>query len=83
MWRTNLHPSVQLTYGYGRRDINGAAVSFYEWAVANGEWHATTSGYAAEPGDVGVCGLSLGTDPSAAHVAIVTDYAPARRARTW
>ena len=67
---------VQFTYGYGPAEINGAAVSFYEWGVANGEWHPATSGYVASPGDVAVYGLSLGADPSAVHVAIVTDDAP-------
>ncbi len=67
---------VQFTYGYGAAQINGAAVSFYEWGVANGEWHPATSGYIASPGDVAVYGLSLGADPSAVHVAIVTDDAP-------
>jgi hypothetical protein len=63
---------VHFTYGYGPTEINGAAVSFYEWAVANGEWHRAKRGYVAAPGDVAVYGLSLGADPSAAHVAIVT-----------
>jgi hypothetical protein len=67
---------VPFTYGYGPDEINGAAVSFYEWAVANGAWHPATSGYVAAPGDVAVYGLSLGADPSAAHVAIVTDDPP-------
>ena len=67
---------VQFTYGYGPGEINGAAVSFYEWGVANGQWHPATSGYVAAPGDVAVYGLSLGADPSAVHVAIVTDDAP-------
>ena len=66
---------VQFTYGYGPGEINGAAVSFYEWGVANGEWHPVTSGYVPSPGDVAVYGLSLGADPSAVHVAIVTDDA--------
>ena len=66
---------VQFTYGYGPGEINGGAVSFYEWGVANGEWHPATSGYVAAPGDVAVYGLSLGADPSAVHVAIVTDDA--------
>jgi hypothetical protein len=35
-----------------------------------------TSGYVASPGDVAVYGLTLGPDPSAMHVAIVTDDAP-------
>ncbi len=60
------------TYGDGPDEINGAAVSFYEWGVANGQWHPATSGSVAAPGDVAVYGLSLGAVPSAAHVAIVT-----------
>jgi hypothetical protein len=67
---------VHFTYGYDTGEINGAAVSFYEWGVANGDWHPATSGYVAAPGDMAVYGLSLGTDPSAVHVAIVTDDAP-------
>jgi len=67
---------VQFTYGYGPGEINGGAVSFYEWGVANGEWHPTTSGFVAAPGDVAIYGLSVGAGPSAAHVAIVTDDAP-------
>ena len=70
---------VQFIYGYGHAEINGGAVSFYEWGVANGEWHPATSGYLAAPGDVGVYGLSLGPNPSAAHVAIVTDDPPGQR----
>ncbi len=67
---------VHVSYGYGPGQINGGAVSFYEWGVANGEWHPATSGYRAAPGDVAVYGLSLGADPSAAHVAIVTRDPP-------
>jgi hypothetical protein len=67
---------VDVTYAYSPDTINGAAVSFYEWGVANGEWHPTASGYVASPGDVAVYGLSLGSDPSAVHVAIVTGDAP-------
>ena len=63
---------VQFTYGYGPGEINGAAVSFYEWGAASGEWHPAMSGYVAAPGDVAVYGLSLGPHPSAMHVAIVT-----------
>jgi hypothetical protein len=70
---------AHFTYGYGPGEINGAAVSFYEWGVANGEWHPAMSGYVAAPGDVAVYGLSLGADPSAVHVAIVTDDAPGQR----
>lgn len=35
-------------------------------------------GYVAAPGDVAVYGLSLGADPSAAHVAVVIDDEPGR-----
>jgi len=70
---------VNVVYGYGTEQINGAAVSFYEWGVANGEWHPATSGYVAAPGDVAIYGLSFGVDPSAAHVAIVTDDVPGQR----
>jgi hypothetical protein len=68
-WQT---AGVHFTYGYGPGQINGAAVTFYEWGVANGEWHRAKRGYVAAPGDVAVYGLSLGAHPSAAHVAIVT-----------
>lgn len=67
---------VQFTYGYGPGEINGGAVSFYKLGVANGGWHPATSGYVAAPGDVAVYGLSLGADPSAVHVAIVTGDPP-------
>ena len=67
---------VDLTYGYSPGEINGAAVSFYQWGVANDEWHPATSGYAASPGDVAVYGLSLGTGATATHVAIVTNDPP-------
>lgn len=67
---------VHFTYGYDRGDINGAVVSLYEWGVANGDWHPATSGYVAAPGDMAVYGLSLGADPSAVHVAIVTADPP-------
>ena len=67
---------VQFNYGYDPGEINGGAVSFYEWGVANGEWHPATTDYVAAPGDVAVYGLSLGTDPSAQHVAVVTDDTP-------
>lgn len=67
---------VQFTYGYAPGEIDGAAVSFYEWGVANGEWHPATSGYVAAPGDLAVYGLSLGTDPFAVHVAVVINDPP-------
>jgi hypothetical protein len=67
---------VRFTYGYGPGEVNGGAVSFYDWGVANGEWHPATIGYLAAPGDVAVYGLTLGADPSAVHVAVVTDDAP-------
>jgi hypothetical protein len=70
---------VGFTYGYGSGKINGGAVSFYDWGIANGEWHPVTSGYVASPGDVAVYGLSLGPDPSAVHVAIVIDDPPGQQ----
>lgn len=69
-WRT---AGVPFTYGDGPGEINGAAVSFYQWGVANGEWHPATNGYVAVPGDVAIYGLGLGADPSAMHVAIVIE----------
>ena len=63
---------VHFTYGFGPGKINAGAASFYEWGIANGAWHPATSGYVASPGDVAVYGLSLGSVPSASHVAIVT-----------
>ncbi len=69
---------VPFTYGYRSGEINGGAISFYEWGVANGEWHPATSGFVASPGDIAVYGLSLGVDPSAVHVAIVTGDALGR-----
>lgn len=76
VWRL---AGVRFSYGYDPEEINGAAVSFYEWGVANGEWHPATSGYVASPGDVAVYGLSLGVHPSAVHVAIVTKDPPGQR----
>jgi hypothetical protein len=70
---------AQFSYGYGPGEVNGGAVSFYEWGVANGAWHPAISGYVAAPGDVAVYGLSLGVDPFAAHVAIVTDDGPGQQ----
>ena len=72
---------VNVTYGYGPGQINGAAVSFYEWGIANGQWHPVTSGYVAAPGDVAVYGLSPGPGAvaSAQHVAIVMADAPGQR----
>jgi hypothetical protein len=70
---------VPFTYGYSPGEINASAVSFYQWGVANARWHPATSGYAATPGDVAVYGLSLGEEPSAVHVAIVTYDAPGQQ----
>ena len=70
---------VRFTYGYGPGEINGGAASFYEWAVANGRWQPATRAYEAAPGDVAVYGLSLGTHPHAAHVAVVIRDLTGRR----
>lgn len=64
---------VRFSYGFGPGEINAGAVSFYEWAVANGLWHPAGDGYVASPGDLAIYGLYLGgASPSASHVAIVT-----------
>ena len=63
---------VRVSYGYAPAEINGGAVSFYDWGVAHGDWHPATRRYVASPGDVAVYGLSLRGRPSAAHVAVVT-----------
>jgi hypothetical protein len=76
VWRL---AGVQFTYGYDPGQINGAAASFYQWGVANGEWHPATSGYLASPGDVAIYGLLPGAHPSAVHVAIVTNDPPGQR----
>lgn len=70
VWQT---AGVRFTYGYGPDEINAGAASFYSWGLTNGDWHPANSGYVAQPGDVAVYGLSLDPNPSAAHVAIVTD----------
>ncbi len=75
-WR---EAGVRFTYGFGPGEINASAASFYQWGLANGAWHPATSGYVAAPGDVAVYGLQLGTDPSATHVAIVSDDTPRQR----
>jgi hypothetical protein len=73
------HAGVHVSYGYTPGQINGGAVSFYEWAIAHGKWHPAGRGYRASPGDVAVYGLSLAGTPSAAHVAIVTHDPPGQR----
>lgn len=72
-WR---EAGVPFSYGYEPGQIDGAAVSFYEWGVANGRWHPVTSGYVPSPGDVAVYGLTSTAHPSAAHVAVVTSDPP-------
>lgn len=63
---------IPVTYGYGPGQLNGGAVSFYQWGVDHGTWHPATDGYRAAPGDVALYGLNLGAYPTAAHVAVVT-----------
>ncbi|HEY1918465.1 MAG TPA: CHAP domain-containing protein [Streptosporangiaceae bacterium] len=60
---------ASFTYGFGSGDINAGAISFYDWAVANGTWHAAGSGYAPQPGDAVVYASNTS---SAQHVGIVT-----------
>ena len=64
---------AQMTYSFQTGDINGAAASFYVWAVDNGTWHPVGSGYVPQPGDVAVYGLTPTSDV-ATHVAVVTGY---------
>jgi hypothetical protein len=66
---------VHFSYGYARGEINGAAASFYQWAIRRGAWHPVGSGYRPMPGDVAVYGLGP-AGLTAAHVAIVTGFAP-------
>jgi hypothetical protein len=75
-WR---NAGIAVTYGYAPGELNGRAASFYAWGAATGRWHPVTSGYVARPGDVAVYGLSLGVDPTAAHVAIVTSDSRGQR----
>jgi hypothetical protein len=70
---------THFTYGHAPGEINGAAVSFYEWGAANGEWHPATSGYMASPGDRGGLRPLARAHPSAVHVAIVTADPPGQR----
>ncbi len=64
---------VSFTYGFGAGQLNGASISFYNWAVANGTWHPASSGYLPQPGDVAVYGINAEAT-WAAHVAVVTGY---------
>jgi hypothetical protein len=69
---------VDVTYGYSPGEINGAAISFYGWGVANGEWHPATSGYAAAPGDG--CLRPLARGRSVSHACGGRHRRPARPA---
>jgi hypothetical protein len=66
---------VHVSYGYAAGQINGAAASFYQWAVRHGTWHPAGSGYQPQRGDVALYGLGPG-GRAAVHVAIVTGFAP-------
>lgn len=76
-WR---RAGAPFSYGYGTDQLNAGAASFYTWGVAHGTWHPAQSGYAAQPGDVAIYGLTFGAVPSAVHVAIVTAQTPGRQA---
>jgi hypothetical protein len=69
---------AEVAYQYEKGDLNGAAVSFYEWGVDHGTWHPVGSGYVPQPGDVAVYGLDAAASV-AAHVAVVTGYDPGER----
>jgi len=68
VWR---EAGARFSYGFGPSEIDGAAASFYTWAVAHHRWHPASSGYVAQAGDVAVYGLDLAT-MTAEHVAVVT-----------
>lgn len=69
---------ARMTYAFTTGDINGAAASFYVWAVDHGRWHPAGSSYVPQPGDVAVYGLNATTDV-ASHVAVVVGYTPGER----
>ncbi|MFZ0214549.1 MAG: CHAP domain-containing protein, partial [Candidatus Dormiibacterota bacterium] len=69
-WR---QAGVAFSYGYGPGQLNGGAISFYQWALQNGTWHAVGGGYQPQPGDVAVYGVN-GAATWAAHVAVVTGH---------
>ncbi len=69
---------AQFTYAYTTGDINAAAASFYQWAVAHHTWHPAGSAYTPRAGDVAVYGLDTATH-SAVHVAVVTSDTPGSR----
>ncbi len=70
---------VPFSYGFSAGEINASAASFYAWGVWHGTWHSASSEYRPRPGDVAVYGLSLGTSPTAAHVAVVTAESSGQR----
>jgi len=61
---------VSFTYGNRADDINAWSASFYAWGVAHGRWHALSSGYAPQPGDVAVYGSLTIPTAASGHVAI-------------
>ena len=72
VWRT---AGASFAWSFRSGDIYSGAISFYQWAVAHGTWHAVGDGYQPQPGDVAVYGLTL-TAGTADHVAVVTGYTP-------
>ena len=67
-WKT---AGADVTYELTPGDLNSNSASFYVWGVDHGTWHAASSPYVPQPGDVAVYGLDPGA-VTAAHVAVVT-----------
>jgi hypothetical protein len=59
------------------------AVSYYEEGSPTARSAPGEERIHLHRGDVALYGLSLGADPSAGHVAIVTDDRPYQSPRTW
>jgi CHAP domain len=66
VWR---QAGVNFTYGWAGSDINAYSASFYSWGLATGNWHALSSGYQPQPGDVAVYG-GLSWGGAGGHVGI-------------
>lgn len=61
---------AEVTFAFINGDLNSSSASFYEWGVRHHTWHAASSGYVAQPGDVAVYGLDIAR-LVAQHVAVV------------
>ena len=66
VWR---QAGASFTHGWAGSDINAYSASFYSWGLATGNWHALSSGYQPQPGDVAVYG-GLSWGGAGGHVGI-------------